>query len=398
MKNLKLTLALACSLLVSSAAVAQTGTSSAPASSAASGGMGQQGIRDYLLGPGDILELRVFNETQFDGTFEITNDGNIVVPFVETPIEARCRRVEDVRKDVIAALSKMLKRPQINLNVKERRSRVPAVVFGAVLSPQRYEMNRRATLIELISMSGGFTEKAAGTIQIIHTQQAVCEQDGLNNNNSLASVPLSTLATNASPSTPEVAPEAASSSAITDVKKSDDGATAEGGASSEKQESVLATETDYLKLPMDIFNIEDVRLGKQSANPVIRPGDVIKVDEAQPIYVTGAVIAPQNIYLRPNMTLTRALAMVGGTTKIAKKDKIRIRRQQPGAQQVEVLTVNYDAIRKQKANDIYLQPYDIIEVGEAGVFSKQRIPELITGLGSQSISGLVGNLPLRVLY
>lgn len=359
MNKLKLSLAVTvCLILMNGFARAQqqegASTNSGTATMSASNGAGQTGIRDYLLGPGDVMELRVFNETQFDGSLEVTNDGSVTVPFVEVPIQAACRRVEDVRKDVVAALGKMLRKPQVNLQIKERRSRVPAVVYGAVQSPQRFEMNRRVRLLELISYSGGFTEKAAGTIQITHTQQQVCAE-------------------------PEQQIEAAHTSAV-DTTTSDAETTAAG-----------------LPLPK-VYNVEDIKMGKDSANPFIRPGDVIRVDEAQPIYVTGSVVAPQGVYLRDNMTLTRAIAMVGGLRKEAKKDKVLIRRRTKDEQQYETIAVNYEAIRKQKQSDIVLQPYDIVEVSEAGVFTAQRLPEFFLGLASQTATSLAGNAPLRVLY
>src|ERR1041384_7368310 len=41
------------------------------------------GSKDYPLGPGDVLELRVFGETQFDGPYSVDEDGFIRFPFIE---------------------------------------------------------------------------------------------------------------------------------------------------------------------------------------------------------------------------------------------------------------------------------------------------------------------------
>ena len=53
------------------------------------------------------------------------------------------------------------------------------------------------------------------------------------------------------------------------------------------------------------------------ANPMIRPGDYILVTEAEPVYVTGSVNSPQGVFMRDQLTLGRALAMVGGPRKEA---------------------------------------------------------------------------------
>ena len=42
------------------------------------------------------------------------------------------------------------------------------------------------------------------------------------------------------------------------------------------------------------------------------------VTEAEPVYITGAVMSPGGIYLREQLMLSRALAMVGGARKEAK--------------------------------------------------------------------------------
>ncbi len=357
MKKIKL-LSLLTLLTLSTTAVvsAQNNIPITSGAVAGSGGMSQMGIRDYLLGPGDILDLRVFNETQFDGTLEVSSNGTIIVPFVEVPISAGCRRLEDVRADVVAALGKMLRKPQVNLQIRERRSRVPAVVYGAVQQPQRFEMNRRVKLLELISYTGGFTEKASGTIQITHTQATICAEpeDTVVTTNTNAELPA-------------------------DV--------------------AMNIADDATKIPFDVYSIEELRAGKAEANPFVRPGDIVQVVEAQPIYITGAVTAPQGVYWREGMTLTRGLAMVGGVRKDAKTNKIRIIRQKPNTNdKPEYLSVNYKAIRSQKEADVMLKPYDIVEVGEANPFSLDQLPKTLLGFATTGASGFITNAPLRVIY
>ena len=93
--------------------------------------------RDYVLGPNDTLELRVFDEPQLSGDFDVDADGKVLFPFVDEPLVAQCRTVNDLRKDLTVALSKFLKNPRVFLRVKEQRSHNPALVYGAVLVHQR---------------------------------------------------------------------------------------------------------------------------------------------------------------------------------------------------------------------------------------------------------------------
>src|SRR5205085_2262792 len=186
------------------------------------------GPKDYPLGPGDVVELRVFGEQQFDGVYQVDSDNNLTVPFIEQPINVRCRTIKDVRKDVVTALAKFLVNPQVYMNIKQQNSRPAAVVYGAVRTPRLFEMHRRARLLELISTSGGVTEQANGTIQITHREEAVCpEPDEL----------------------------------------------------TESKSAVQGTDASGL-VPFSIYRVSDLKLGKAEGNPFIRPGDIVYVAEA----------------------------------------------------------------------------------------------------------------------
>nr|MBA3805842.1 polysaccharide biosynthesis/export family protein [Acidobacteriota bacterium] len=109
-----------------------------------------QGIRKYLLGPGDTLQVRVWGQPDLSGDVEIDDQGNISeLHFIDKPVSAQCRTEKEVAKDIAAAYGKFLKNPQVSVRVMGRNSRPPAVVFGAVRVPARVQMQRRVRLQEL---------------------------------------------------------------------------------------------------------------------------------------------------------------------------------------------------------------------------------------------------------
>jgi polysaccharide biosynthesis/export protein len=299
---------------------------------------------EYLLGLGDILQLKVYGEPQFDSDLDIEEDGNIRVPFSDEPIPARCRKVNAVRKDVVEALTLLLRNPKVDLRVKERKSRRPAVVYGAVKSPQQFDMQSPKRLLELLSNAGGITEQHNGTIQITHTEPLMCAED-----------------------LPANSPAAAAQ-----------------------------TGEDAIGVPFNLYRVADLRQGAPEANPYIRNGDIIYVAEASPIYVVGNVVQPANLYLRDGMTLTRALATVGGV-RDANESKVRIHRLNQQTMSQEIVTVDYKAIKANKAKDVPLQPYDIIEVPKRG-FGIKDITDMVRGVAQTSATGVGANLPLRILY
>src|SRR5215216_5676311 len=59
-----------------------------------------QGIKSYLLGPGDVLDVRVFGQPELSSSVQVDSDGNLsALPFLEKPILAKCRTDKEVQKD-----------------------------------------------------------------------------------------------------------------------------------------------------------------------------------------------------------------------------------------------------------------------------------------------------------
>lgn len=304
--------------------------------------------REYTLGPGDAVELKVLGEPQMDGVYEVDGDGNLSLPFIEQPVVAQCRTVKALRKEVMTELAEFLRTPQVYMRVREKGSRPAAVVYGAVRSPAKFEMHRPAKLLELLSSSGGVTEQHNGTIQITHTLPQFC---------------------------PDEEPQVATEAAATD-----------------------SSATDELGIPYTIYKVSDLKAGKAEANPVIRPGDIVYVAEASPVYIIGAVNAPQGFYLRDQTTLSTAMAMVGGIRRDANSSKVRIYRQRPNSTVRDEIVADYKSIKKNKKDDIILQPYDVIEVGESHQFSKGRLFETLTGFITGGVQSIASVAPTRVLY
>lgn len=305
-------------------------------------GLDIQGIKAYLLGPGDVLDIRVFGQPDLSSSVPVDSDGNLSsLPFLEAPIKAKCRTEKELQRDITAAYAKFINNPQVSVRITERNSRQPATVFGAVRQATRVEMKRKVRLNELMAVAGGFTERAAGTIQILHTEPLMCPEAG---------------------------------------------------------EEALAAPIDGTKIPLQIVKISELRAGMPDANPFIRPGDYVLVTEAEPVYITGAVLSPGGIYLRDQLMLSRALAMVGGVRKEAKVSDVRIYRQVAGSPNQEVIHVDLGAIKKNQKPDFLLQPYDVIEVTESGMFSASRIAPTLFSALTGAITNTGTYLPSRVIY
>jgi len=138
------------------------------------------------------------------------------------------------------------------------------------------------------------------------------------------------------------------------------------------------------------YRLSDTLLGDPKANPYLEAGDIITLPDADQVYVVGNVFMPLTIPLKEPITVSRAIAMAGGTRQDTKKDKIRIVRQEPGAQTKKEMVVDLAAIEKRQAEDIQLQPNDIVDVPTSA--GRSLLRGLIGG-GAQSLT----QLPLRVV-
>jgi polysaccharide export outer membrane protein len=274
----------------------------------------------YLVGPGDIVEVKVFGQPDLNATAQVDGDGNLSsLPYIG-PIPATCRSEKQLQKDIAVAYTRLIKEPQVSVLVVQRNSRPPASISGAVRKEGTVPMLKKQRLNEVIAAAGGFTERASGTIQILHTEPVLCPAPG------------------------------------------------------EETEVLPLNGTE---IPFQVINISDLKKGV--SNPAIRPGDLILVTEAEPVYITGSVVAPGGILLRDQLTLSRALAMVGGPRSEAKLSEIRIYRQKAGSTALDVIKVNFSAIKKNEQPDVFLKPYDVIDVSESGIFSGDGWRRLLIG-------------------
>jgi polysaccharide biosynthesis/export protein len=303
-----------------------------------------QGIQRYRMGAGDILDVRVFGQPDLNSTVEIDEDGNISsLPFIEDPIPAKCKNEKEVQKIITEAYAKYILKPRVSVRILERRSRPPAIVFGAVRLPSRVSMNRRLRLHEVLVTAGGVTQSANGTIDILHTESEMCtEIEGVPTTIALA--------------------VAANHSKESDIGK------------------------------LETYKIIDLKGGSTANNPFIRPGDIVIVNEGEPVFITGAVFAPRELVIKDQLTLGRAIAMAGGPQKLANTSQVHIYRKKNGQIGSDDLKFDYDAIRKGKAPDVLLQAYDIIDVRPVGTFSPKSLGEILKGVGA----GSLGTLPMRI--
>jgi len=283
----------------------------------------QQG---YLIGPGDVVVGKVLGEPQFDFESTVDPDGRLSIPFVDQPVAAACKTELELKNDVGKLLGKYLKVPQLSVRVTQRNSRPPVSISGAVQTQQQVNLTRRAYLFELISLVGGPTEKASGTVQVFRTRPPVCGD----------------------------------AAAIAEWK---------------------AGAAEGMGVPSQVYSLSSLRQGRDESNPEIFAGDIVIVQKAAQVYMTGEVRTPGPIDIpEGGLPLTQAVAMSSGLTREAKFKSIKVYRRKQGSLNPDVLVANFEGIRKGTEKDLILQPFDIVEVGKAAKKFTDYLLDFVVGL------------------
>ena len=117
-------------------------------------------VEDTTLGPGDIFSVTVFGEKDLSGKFLVSAEGTIDYPLIGTV------KVQGITPPDVGALIKkklaagFLKNPHVSIFVDDYNSKKISV-FGQVRKPGTFNYVNNMSIIEAITLAGGFTAMAS---------------------------------------------------------------------------------------------------------------------------------------------------------------------------------------------------------------------------------------------
>jgi len=120
----------------------------------------------YKIGPGDLIDIKVFNVPELNITVRVSGNGLITLPLIGN-VKAEGFSRSQLEGKLATKLEKnYLKNAQVTVFIKEYHSKMVSVI-GAVNKPGNHELYGEKTILELISLAGGFTSDASKKIIII---------------------------------------------------------------------------------------------------------------------------------------------------------------------------------------------------------------------------------------
>jgi polysaccharide export outer membrane protein len=252
-------------------------------------------VRAYRVGPGDLLELKVFQVDELSQTVRVSEDGSITLPLLGRIIVEGLTQEGVVQKLTGLLQAKYVKNPQVTIFIKEYKNQQVAVI-GAVEKAGSYELVGRRNLLQIISMAGGFSATAGNEIFILRegpdgvtSSVAIDLKDLLVNGNQTLNIPIEPNDVINVPVDREIrvfvmgrvskpgAVRAKLSEGVTLLQAiADAGGLAEGA----KESAITITRKDKAGKEQKIrVNLRDIIKGKKK-DVVLQEGDVVYVPES----------------------------------------------------------------------------------------------------------------------
>ena len=304
----------------------------------------------YIIGPGDVLELRLFDSPELSGPLEVLNDGSVPLPLIGS-VRLTGLTLQQATVWIKTLMGQELLRPDLQLRVVKPRP-IRVALVGQVERPGIYSL----TVSETVSTEGGPSTSVSGLPTVV---DAIQKAGGITQKANLRDVQL---------------------------------------------QRRLPGETPQFKQAR--LNLLDLILeGNQSQNPYLFDGDTVRLGKADEtpeeaielasvnlspqvigVNVIGEVVTPGRLDLQANTPLVQAVLAAGGAknwrANRGNVELVRINRN--GSATLERFKIDLSQGASNEKNPP-LRDGDTVKVNRSGL---AKASDAI-GAVSQPLSGLV---------
>lgn len=264
---------------------------------------------NYVLRPGDQIQLRAFEMEELgERPLRIDGDG-----FINLPVLGRLKAggvsVEKLEAELIEALRKYVRQPQVTITVIQFSSE-PIFFVGAFKSPGIYPLEGRRTLVEMMSSIGGLLPTASRRIKVTRRKE-------------FGELPL-------------------------------------GNAIQAVDGSGSSVEINMASLRDNVNPEEDI---------LLKPFDVISVERAEMVYISGEVgrVGAFELQEKESMSVLQALTLAGGVSRDANLQQVRILRPVLNSSRRAEVPLDLKQILAGRQADFPLLPNDLLYVPRKGL-------------------------------
>ncbi len=133
----------------------------APPTAARGAGRGAAPARNakpYVIGPLDVLEVKVWNDPKLSGLVDVATDGTITLPLVG-PVVASGLTVAELTLGLKDKLTSIIIEPEVNVQVLRINSKKYSI-FGGCLRSGEFPLVGDVTILDAFASCGGFKDFA----------------------------------------------------------------------------------------------------------------------------------------------------------------------------------------------------------------------------------------------
>jgi polysaccharide biosynthesis/export protein len=116
------------------------------------------GEGDYIFGAEDVIEVSVWKNTELSRTVFVRPDGKISLPLIGD-VQATGLTPSELRDAIKVLLRRYKKTPEVSVIVKQINS-LSIFLVGEIMQPGKIQLRSETTLLQVITLAGGFTEFA----------------------------------------------------------------------------------------------------------------------------------------------------------------------------------------------------------------------------------------------
>ena len=123
---------------------------------------------DYVVGPGDELQVQLWGQVTLNGRFMVDRTGNIYIPQVG-PLHVAGLKFSQLQDSMKTQIGRVFRNFDLNVNMGQLRS-IQVFVVGQARLPGNYTISSLSTLVNALFVTGGPTPQ--GSLRHIQLKRA----------------------------------------------------------------------------------------------------------------------------------------------------------------------------------------------------------------------------------